>query len=91
VNRRKAELQAIDLGQWPTVAYTDFEPRAKTAFQTRMLAVQQYANGRAIKGIELEHGINRRQLYRWLDRALAQHDDGRINGYRGLISGVHCN
>jgi hypothetical protein len=60
VNRRKAELQAIDLGQWPTVAYTDFEPRAKAAFQTRMLAVQQYANGRSIKGIELEHGINRR-------------------------------
>lgn len=91
MNRRKAELQAIDLGQWPTVAYTDFDPRAKAAFQIRMLAVQQYANGRAIKGIELEHGINRRQLYRWLDRALAQHDDGRINGYRGLISGVHCN
>ncbi|MDP9157759.1 MAG: helix-turn-helix domain containing protein [Pseudomonadota bacterium] len=91
MNRRKAELQAIDLGQWPTVAYTDFDPSAKAAFQTRMLAVQQYANGRAIKGIELEHGINRRQLYRWLDRALAQHDDGRINGYRGLISGVHCN
>jgi putative transposase len=56
-----------------------------------MLAVQQYANGRAIKGIELEHGINRRQLYRWLERALTQHDDGRINGYRGLISGVRFN
>jgi putative transposase len=91
VNRRKSELQSIDLAQWPTVAYTEFDSKSKAAFQTRMLAVQQYANGRAIKGIELEHGINRRQLYRWLERALAQHDDGRINGYRGLISGVRFN
>lgn len=80
MNRRKSELQSIDLAQWPTVAYTEFDSRAKAAFQTRMLAVQQYANGRAIKGIGLEHGINRQQLYRWLERAIAQHDDGRING-----------
>ena len=32
-----------------------------------MLAVQQYAGGRSIHGIELETGVNRRQLYRWLD------------------------
>jgi putative transposase len=67
MNRRKSELQSIDLAQWPTVAYTEFDPEAKAAFQARMVAVQQYANGRSIKGIELENGINRRQLYRWLE------------------------
>jgi len=48
------------------VAYTELI-YAKTIFQTRMLAVQQYAGGRSIHGIELETGVNRRQLYRWLD------------------------
>jgi putative transposase len=80
VNRRKSELQSIDLTQWPAVAHTEFDRVAKTMFQTRMIAVQQYVNGRAIKGIELETGVNRRQLYRWLERGLAQHEDGRING-----------
>lgn len=88
MNRRKSEYQSIDLAQWPTVAHTEFDPEAQSAFQARMLAVQQYGNGRAVEQIELETGIDRRQLYRWLERALALHDDGRIDGYRGLISGV---
>jgi putative transposase len=88
MNRRKPEFQSIDLTRWPTVAHTEFDPEAKSVFQARMLAVHQYACGRAVERIELETGINRRQLYRWLDRALALHDDGRIYGYRGLISGI---
>jgi hypothetical protein len=57
MNRRKAELQAIDLGQWPTVAYTDFDPRAKTAFQTRMLRSSSMQTGEPSKASGSSMGL----------------------------------
>jgi putative transposase len=35
VNRRKSDLQSIDLAQWQTVAYTEFDPKAKTIFSNK--------------------------------------------------------
>jgi hypothetical protein len=48
----------------------------------------RYVRGESLKAIEEATGVNRRQLYRSLEHALAPHLDGRIFGYRGLIKHV---
>jgi len=86
MNRRKPEFQALDLATWPTVAYTEFEHEARRTFEARMQALVRYARGESLKQIEQSTGVDRRQLYRWLERALSPHPDGRPFGFRALVS-----
>jgi hypothetical protein len=88
MNRRKPELQALDVTTWPTVAWTELDAAARERFRSRMQAIERYALGESVKDIEDATGVNRRQLYRLLERALEQHHDGRIFGYRALIAHV---
>ncbi|WP_232444096.1 helix-turn-helix domain-containing protein [Burkholderia ubonensis] len=85
MSRRKPELQAIDVSAWPTVAYTELDGATRRTFELRRQAVLRYTAGESIKAIEKSTGINRRQLYRWLERAQTPHPDGRPFGFRALI------
>lgn len=85
MNRRKPELQVIDVSAWPTVAYTELDEAARLTFETRRQAVVRYVDGESVKAIEQSTGVNRRQLYRWLERALLPHPDGRPFGFRALV------
>lgn len=85
MNRRKPELQVIDLTVWPTVAYTEFDDDTRRVFDARMQAVLGYARGDSLMQIEQATGVDRRQLYRLLGRALSPHPDGRPFGYRALV------
>lgn len=86
MTRRKPEFQTLDPSTWPTVAWTDFDTTARESICTRTTAIEQYARGVAIKEIEQTTGVDRRQIYRLLERALAMHPDGRIYGFRALIA-----
>lgn len=86
MNRRRPEFQAIDLATWPTVAYTEFDHEARRTFEARMQALVRYARGESLEQIEQCTGVDRRQLYRWLERALSPHPDGRPFGFRALVS-----
>lgn len=89
MSRRKPELQALDVTTWPTVAWTELDAAARKHFRARMQAIERYAQGEPVKGIEDATGVtNRRQLYRLLERALEPHRDGRIFGFRALIAHV---
>ncbi|TCG03243.1 integrase [Paraburkholderia steynii] len=88
MSRRKPELQALDVTTWPTVAWTELDAAARGRFRSRMQAIERYALGESVKDIEDATGVNRRQLYRLLERALEQHHDGRIFGYRALVAHV---
>ncbi|MFM0005813.1 hypothetical protein PQR57_33035 [Paraburkholderia dipogonis] len=57
----KPQLQAIDLGAWPTVAHTALDEAAGCAFERRRQAVVRYVAGESVKSIELSTGVNRRQ------------------------------
>ncbi len=85
MSRRRAQLQAIDVSTWPTVAYTQFEKSARHMFEKRVQAVMAYVQGEPVKQIERSTGIDRRQLYRWLERAGSMHPDGRPFGFRALV------
>ncbi|WP_416365651.1 hypothetical protein [Paraburkholderia terrae] len=88
MSRRKPELQALDVTTWPTVAWTELDAAARERFRSRMQAIERYALGESVKDIEDATGVNRRQLYRLLERALEQHHDGRIFGFRALVAHV---
>ncbi|MCA8165517.1 hypothetical protein QZM77_23525 [Burkholderia cepacia] len=83
--RRKAEFQTLDPSTWPTVAWTEFDAAERESIRARTTAIEQYARGAPIKEIEQSTGVNRRQLYRLLERALTAHPDGRLCGFRALI------
>lgn len=88
MSRRKPELQALDIGSWPSVAWTDLDTKAREVIKLRMQAIERFAQGEPVKAIEESTGIDRRQLYRWLERGLSPHPDGRIFGFRGLLAHV---
>ncbi|EDS99755.1 Integrase catalytic region [Burkholderia ambifaria IOP40-10] len=86
MTRRKAEFQALDPSTWPTIAWTEFDAAERKFIQARTKAIEQYASGATVREREQATGVNRRQLYRLLDRALTVHPDGRIYGFRALIA-----
>ncbi|MGF6934295.1 hypothetical protein OKW41_003434 [Paraburkholderia sp. UCT70] len=88
MSRRRPEFQTLDLASWPTLAWTELGTAARERVQRHIDAVERYANGESVGSIENTTGINRRQLYRFLERALSVHADGRPYGYRALI--VHA-
>ncbi|EKS72786.1 integrase catalytic region [Burkholderia sp. SJ98] len=81
-------MQALDIAAWPNVAWTEFDPEKRRAFEAGMQAIERYARGESVKDIELATGVNRRQLYRWLERGLSLHPDGRVYGFRALVAHV---
>jgi hypothetical protein len=85
MNCWKPELQAIDVSSRPTVAHTGLDEAARRAFEKRRQAVVRYVAGESVKSIELSTGVNRRQLYRLLERAMLTHPDGRPFGFRALV------
>lgn len=82
--RRKLEFQSIDLSSWPSIAWTKLDVAAREVTKRRIEAVERYARGERVKDIEKVTGVNRRQIYRWIERGLAPHPDGRIFGFRAL-------
>ncbi len=89
--RRKPEFQSIDLSTWPSIAWTELDAEARGVMKLRIEAVERYARGERVKDIEKLTGVNRRQIYRWLERGLAPHPDGRIFGFRALFAHVRVN
>ena len=60
-------------------------PARRIPFKARRLAVELYASGTTLSGIESRTGVERRHFYRLLERCLALHEDGRLFGWRGLV------
>jgi hypothetical protein len=85
MSRRKPELQAIDINEWPTVAHTELNEPVHRKFEARRQAILRYIAGEPVRTIEKSTHFNRRQLYRWLERAPTTHLDGRPFGFRALI------
>ncbi len=85
MNRRRDDLQNIDTSTWPCVDVNALTAEKKAAFTQYQKAVDLFASRTTVGEIEKLTCVNRRQLYRLLDRCLKQADDGQIFGYRGLL------
>lgn len=80
-----------DLSTWPTVDTSEFSEIDRTVYDSRAEAVRLFVEEKevSIVGITRKTGVHREQLYRLLNRCLGKAEDGRIQGFRGVIPGKH--
>lgn len=73
-----------DIKNWPDVYHDKFPPKNRMMFEVRKKSITSWFEGKEIKYICIENNINRSQLYRWINRCIAKHEDGRVFGWRGI-------
>ena len=86
---RRWRLQDVDPAGWPAFDESALPKGLRDIFSARRRAVELYAAGRTVGEVEALTRIDRRQLYRMLDRCIAPHEDGRPNGWRALTPYAH--
>lgn len=86
---RRPSPEALDLSTWPGVDVTALKTDARRRYRQRAAAIEQYRRGSSLGEIRKRTAIDRRGLYRMIDRALLTHPDGRIWGFRALVPGLH--
>jgi hypothetical protein len=79
----------LDLATWPGIDTSALDAKARQRYKQRAAAIEHYRGGSALTVIHEKTKIDRRVLYRMLDRALRAHPDGRVWGFRALIPGLH--
>ena len=82
---RRPPPEALQLDRWPSVDPSALNADSRRRYRQRVKAVELYVRGLPISEIERRAGIDRRTLYRSLERALSAHADGRPWGFRALI------
>ena len=82
---KRPAAEALDMTRWPGVDVKALALDVRPRFRQRVAAVQAYARGVRISEVERQTGLDRRTLYRTIERAVKAHPDGRPWGYRALI------
>jgi putative transposase len=86
---RRPSADTLDIARWPSIDITALAENARRRYQERATAIDQYFRGRPIDEIEDVSRVDRRVLYRLIERAVRPHPDGRPWGFRALIPGMH--
>ncbi|WP_124543194.1 hypothetical protein [Piscinibacter terrae] len=92
--RKNLPPEYRDLSKWPTVDSSSLDggdgPRPnEDRFNRCRAAILAYLEGGGVIAISAEHGVSRSEVLRLLNRAVQRHEDGRIFGWRALISHKH--
>lgn len=76
-----------DLSSWPSVDVSALNENDRTVFIARQRAIELYVHNPylSLLAIQNQTGIDPKTIYRVIDRCLAKHADGRINGFRAAI------
>jgi transposase InsO family protein len=74
---------------WAGVDVSALKPEARQRYRRRVAAIEHYGRGLSLDDIRAKTQIDRRVLYRMIERALRTHPDGRVWGFRALIPGLH--
>jgi hypothetical protein len=75
---RRPSVEALDLATWPGVDMTALKTEARQRYRQRATAIEHYRRGLSLSDIREKTKIDRRVLYRMIDRALRTHPDGRV-------------
>jgi putative transposase len=86
---KRPPREVLDLSTWPIVDTSALDAEARKRYQQRAAVIDEYRRRSALEVIHEKTKIDRRVLYRMLDRALWTHPDGRVWGFRALIPGLH--
>lgn len=88
-DRHSLDPKQSDLSTWPDVATNNLTGEKRRRFDKLRRVLEDYFDQKKVKDICAEHQISRVEINRVLKRCLAIHSDGRIWGFRALISHMH--
>lgn len=84
--RRKDIPEALtQLATWPSVDPNAMSGDDRKQYYQREQAIHAYFNGEPLASIEKRFNMRRGTLLWFVNRCIAPHADGRIQGFRGLI------
>lgn len=76
----------FDTSKWPQVLVENLKPEDKETFLRRKEAVDYFMNGTvSLQEIKNTTGIDRQEVYTYVDRCLQFDETGTVWGYRALI------
>lgn len=87
--RSNFPLRYLDTAAWPAVAFEDFDVPTRTRFENYQRAARAYLDGEPLKPVCRACSVAPANLLRLLNRALEQHPDGRIWGWRAFVRFAH--
>jgi putative transposase len=80
------EEQLLDISKWPQVIIENLDDDDRNIYLSRKLAIDLLiTTEKKISEIELQAGIHRSEIYRFLRRCLEKDEFEQIKGYRALI------
>lgn len=83
---RRGRTAAVDLTHWPDVDYDALPEARRSQFLNRRKAITMYLAGASEVELKQATGLPRSNVYRIIvDRCLAQHPDGTLMGWRGVL------
>ncbi|UUZ73940.1 hypothetical protein LP415_13870 [Polaromonas sp. P1(28)-8] len=85
ITRKTISDEQGDHANWPEVSTAGWSESDISRFNRLRAALEAYLNGERIADIETWHNASSSVLVDCLNRCLAAADDGRIQGWRGLI------
>lgn len=85
MKQHRHEITPVELATWSEFNPTVLKPSNRAIFNQRRTALELYAGGETIKQIEAQTNVNRRQLYRLIERCTNTHEDRRPFGFRALV------
>jgi putative transposase len=83
VNRQSIDPALLKVEEWPTIDTNALSPMEATIVKGRIEAVQLYVQGEHSRKILEQTSIARDKVYRFFNRCIKPHLDGRIWGFRG--------
>ena len=85
MKRDQLTEQQKDYSLWPTVDAGLLEEEDKEQYQQKKTLVIAYLNGTQVNRLSEQYQITPNTIRRYVFRCYAQHEDGRIWGFRALI------
>ena len=89
MKQHRNDITAAELTTWPEFNPTALDPKERAIFAMRRTAIELCASGVTINQIEAQTHLDRRQLYRLIERCTQTHPDGRPFGFRALVRYTH--
>ena len=86
---KRPDAEVLDVSRWAGIDIQALGEQARRRYHQRVAAIDHYVLGLPISEVESKTKLDRRTLYRTIERALLAHPDGRPWGFRALIPGAH--
>jgi putative transposase len=88
-DRNSLDDQQRDVATWPLINTDDLTSKEQKRVERFQRAIARYLTGGKVKDLCKLNGICKSELLRTIKRCLEVHEDGRVWGFRALVSHAH--